>query len=94
MYVVDLSFWSLVSCMSIMCGVVGKVCVSSCIPGRLELMHPVFHVIIFKVVIAWWLYVFVIMAGVGLGFVSCVGGWYPLIGWVHLVSSSRIFRGM
>ena len=73
MYVVDLSFWSFVSCMSIMCGVVGRDCVSSWIPGKLELMHPVFHVIICKVV-TWGLYVFVLMGGVGLVFVSCVGG--------------------
>ena len=53
MYVVDFSYWSLVSCMSMMCGAVGRVYASSWIPGRLELMHLVFHVIIFKVV-AWW----------------------------------------
>ena len=51
----------------------GKVCVSSWMPGRLELMHHVFHVIIFKVVV-WWLYVFVVAGGAGLVFVSCVCG--------------------
>ena len=73
MYVVDFSFCSLVSCMSMMWGDVGRVCVSSWMPGRLELMHPVFHVIIFKVVV-WWLYVFVVAGGAGLVFVSCVCG--------------------
>ena len=50
MYVVDLSLWILVSCMSMMWGSVCSVCVSSRIPGRLEVMHPVFHMMIVRVV--------------------------------------------
>ena len=49
MYVVDFSFWSLVSWMSMMCGSLCNVRVSSCMPGRLELMQPAFQVIIFSV---------------------------------------------
>ena len=73
MNVVDFSFCSLVSCMRMMYGVVGRVCVSSWMLGRLELKHHVFHVIIFRVVV-WWLRVFVFVGGVGLVFGSCVGG--------------------
>ena len=69
----DFSFWSLVSCMSMMCGDVGKICARSWIPGRLELMHPVFYVIIFSVV-AWWLCVFVIVGSGGSVFVTCMCG--------------------
>jgi hypothetical protein len=47
--------------------------VSSWIPGRLELMHPVFQVIIFSVEV-WWLSVSMLVFGLGLGcMVSCVG---------------------
>ena len=49
MYDVDFVFGILVSWMSIMCGFVCSFRVSSWIPGRLELMHPVFQVIIFRV---------------------------------------------
>ena len=49
MYVVDFVFGSLVSWISIMCGLLCSVCVRSWIPGKLELMHPVFHVMILSV---------------------------------------------
>ena len=49
MYDVDFVFGILVSWMSIMCRLGCSVRVSSWIPGRLELMHPVFQVMIFKV---------------------------------------------
>ena len=49
MYVVDFVFGILVSWMNKMYGFVYNFRVSSWIPGRLELMHPVFQVIIFRV---------------------------------------------
>ena len=49
MYDVDFILGILVSWMSIMCGLVCSFCVNSWIPSRLELMHPVFLVIIFRV---------------------------------------------
>ena len=52
MYVVYLSLWILVFCMSMMCGSVCSVRVSYCMPSKIELMHPVFQVIIFRIV-AW-----------------------------------------
>ena len=73
MYVVILSLWILVSCMSIMCGSVCNVRVRSCMPGRRELMHPVFQVIIFRVV-AWWLVPLVLLVGVWLMFFEFVLG--------------------
>ena len=45
----DFIFGSLVSWISIMCGLLCNVCVRSWIPGRLELMHLVFHVMILSV---------------------------------------------
>ena len=45
----DFVFRILVSLMNIMCRFVCNFRVSSWIPGRLELMHPVFQVIIFRV---------------------------------------------
>ncbi len=88
MYAVDLDLWNLVSCMRIMCGFVCSVCERSWIPGRLEFMQPVFHVIIFRVV-AWWFWVFVCVGGLW-----CFGifmlGWYPLTGCVHFCISYRI----
>lgn len=50
MYVVDLVFGILVSWMSRMCELSCILLMSFWMPGRLELMHPVFHVIMFK---AW-----------------------------------------
>ena len=62
MYDVDLCCWILVSWMSMMCGFLCSVCVSSWMPGRLELMQPVFQVIIDRVVV-WWCVVCVFAGG-------------------------------
>ena len=63
MYDVDLSLWSLNYWMSMMCGSVCSVCISSWIHGRLELMHLVFQLTNFKVV-AQWLSILVLSSGV------------------------------
>ena len=62
-------------------------------PGRLELMQPVFQVMIVRVVV-WWFCACVSTGGISSGLSYCVLGWYPLIGCVHFISSSRILWGM
>ena len=59
----DLCACSLVSWMNMMCRPVWSFRVSSCIPGRLELIHPAFHVISFRDVV-WWLHGFVLLGEV------------------------------
>ena len=74
-----------------MCGSLWSFCVSSSMPGRLELMHHAFQVISLSCDVLW---LFVVLGGV---WVLCGGdmwGWYPMIGWVHLVSSCKICGGM
>lgn len=66
----DFSLWILVSWMHIMCGSLWSFCVSSSMPGRLELMHPAFQVISFNCDILW-LFVFVVLGSV---WVLCGGG--------------------
>ena len=76
-----------------MCGSLCSFCVSSSMPGRLELIHPAFQVISFNCDM-WWLSMVVVVVGV---WVLCGGvmwGWYPRTGRVHLVSSCRIRWGM
>lgn len=73
----------------------GSVCsdrVSYWIPGRLELMHPVFQVFMFRVLVCglikfgllgvgWWVFVWLVV------------GWYPLTFWEHLIISWTNFCG-
>lgn len=93
MYDVDLSLWSLVSCINIMWGFECNERVSSWIPGKLELIHPVFQVIIFRVLICgfvevvWWL-------ACRWLWVRVIVGWNPLTLWVHLSISCSSFCGM
>ncbi len=65
MYVVDFNLWSLVSWISMMCGSLCIVRASSWIPGRLELMQPVFQVMILSGEV-WWLSLFVLLFGLGI----------------------------
>lgn len=54
MYDVDFVVGILVSWSSMMCGLLCSVCVSSWMPGMLELMHPVFQVTISSVWVGGW----------------------------------------
>ena len=71
-----------------MCGLLCRVCVRSFMPGRLDLIQPVFHVIMVRDVV---LCMCVSTGDVWLWFIFLVLGWYPLMGCVHLINSSRIF---
>lgn len=59
--------------MRIMCESVCIDCVNSWIPGKLELMQPVFHVIIFRLVVGG-VCVCVVTGGVGVVFTMFVAG--------------------
>ena len=60
--------------MRIMCGSVCIDCVNSWMPGRLELRQPVFHVIIFRLVVRW-VCVCMVTGGIGFVFTVFVVGW-------------------
>ena len=73
-YVVDFSLWSLVSWISMMCGSLCRVRVSSWIPGRLELMQPVFQVMMLSGE-GWWLSLFGLVFRLGIVWVVSWLGW-------------------
>ena len=77
-----------------MCGLLCSVCVSSWMPGRLELMQPMFQVTIDRVVVWWWWCVCEFAGGGWSGFSYRELGWYPLIGCVHLANSFIILWGV
>lgn len=94
MYVVDLCLGILVSCMSIIVGLSFNDVIRSMRPGRLELICPVFHVIM-------CVFVMVVCGGCccwecGICGV-CVGlllGVNPMMGRVHLAISCKSCLGM
>jgi hypothetical protein len=71
---VDFNLWSLVSWINLMCGSLCIVRASSWIPGRLELMHLVFQVIILSGEV-WWLSLFVLVFRLGIVWVVSWVGW-------------------
>ena len=74
----DFVFGSLVSWIRMMCGSLCSVCVRSWMPGRLELMHPVFHVTIFKDCVEGGI---MLVGTRGMAYVWSVLllGWYPFM---------------